>query len=346
MTGHNVRRRTVPISARLKGVAAVLFTLVLCVRSNGQYPKVNLAVGYEVQADWPKRPENIKWRYVTGVAVDKNDNVWIINAQDPPVQVYDREGNFLDAWGTGQFVLPHFLRIDHEGNVWAADFRHHTVRKFTPKGELLLTLGVPNEAGDDERHLNGPTDMAITPSGEIFVTDGYGNNRILHFSADGKLIKTWGGLGVNAGQLSQPHSIVVDSKGLLYVAERNNCRIQVFDQNGNSLAQWRNLVNPWGLCLTGEDELFVCGSSPKRWTELGNLGNPPTDQLVFKLSTQGVAQELWTFPLCRPGEQLPGHLDWVHGIGVDSQGDLYLSDVADESASHRVQKFKRLPAER
>ncbi|HTI49799.1 MAG TPA: peptidyl-alpha-hydroxyglycine alpha-amidating lyase family protein [Planctomycetaceae bacterium] len=339
------RPGTLAFRRRLIRLVLALCALLPSV-AHAQYPKINLAVGYEVDAAWPKKPENIKWRYMTGVAVDKQDRIWTINAVDPPVQVYDRDGKLLDSWGTGQFTLPHYLRIDGEGNVWAADFRQHTIRKFTPKGELLLTLGVPNERGNDERHLNGPTDIAITPAGEIFVTDGYGNNRIIHFDKTGKFVKTWGKLGVGAGELSQPHSIVVDSKGRLYVAERNNCRIQIFDQNGKSLDQWRNLVNPWGLCMLPNDELIVCGSSPKRWTERGNLGNPPTDQLVMKFDTDGRVQELWTFPLARPDEMLPGHLDWVHGLGVDSQGNLYLSDVADDSPAHRLQKFTRLPADK
>lgn len=311
-----------------------------------QYPKINLAVGYQVDPAWPQKPAGIKWRYVTGVAVDADDRIWVLNSLDPPVQVYDAQGNLLDAWGEGQFNLPHFIRIDPQGNVWAADFRQHTVRKFTPQGELLLTLGVPDMPGGDEAHLNGPTDMAIAPAGDVFVSDGYGNNRIVHFDAQGKFVKTWGKLGVKAGELSQPHSIVIDSQGRLYVAERNNARIQVFDQAGNSLAQWRNLVNPWGLWVTPADEILVSGSSPKRWTELGNLGNPPTDQLVMKFNSDGRVLELWTFPLARPGELVPGHLDWVHGIAADSKGNLYLSDVADESLTHRVQKFIRLPAER
>jgi hypothetical protein len=332
------------LALRLSAVCALLVLGgIVDERADAQYPKINLSVGYEVDPQWPKKPESIKWRYVTGVAVDRHDRVWTINAIDPPVQAYDREGNLVASWGTGQFTLPHYLRIDADDNIWAADFRQHTIRKFTPEGKLLLTLGVPNEAGVDEKHLNGPTDMAITPAGDVFATDGYGNNRIVHFNKHGDFVKSWGKLGVASGELSQPHSIVVDSKGLLYVAERNNCRIQVFDQSGRSLAQWRNLVNPWGLCLLPDNKLLVCGSSPKRWKDAGNLGNPPTDQLVMKLDLDGRALELWTFPLAKPGEMLPGHLDWVHGIAADSRGHLYLTDVADDSPTHRLQKFIRLP---
>lgn len=309
------------------------------------YPKINLATGYEVDPAWPQRPAGIDWRYVTGVAVDGDDRVYILNALDPPVQIYDREGNYLDGWGTGLFKNPHFIRIDPEGHVWTADYGQHTVRKFTPDGKLLLTLGVPNEAGDDESHFNRPTDIAVTAAGDVFVTDGYGNNRVVHFDKGGRFVKTWGSLGVGAGELSQPHSIAVDSKGVLYVAERNNCRVQLFNQDGESLGQWRDLINPWGIWITPKDEIYICGSAPKRWTERGNLGNPPIDQLMIRFDTTGRAQQLWIFPQVQNGEMIPGALDWAHGIAVDSHGDLYIGDVADESSAHRVQKFLRLEAE-
>lgn len=326
-------------------VCSILFLLAPPSLAAG-YPKINLAIGYEVDPDWPSRPEHIEWRYMTGVAVDSQDRVWTLNAIDPPVQVYDTEGNFIKSWGAGKFKNPHFIRIDPEGHVWCADYGNHTVRKFTEEGELLLTLGTMDMPGRDEDHLNRPTDVAITPAGDIFVTDGYGNNRVVHYDKEGRFIKDWGELGVGPGNLSQPHSIAVDSAGRLYVGERNNCRIQIFDQEGKTLEQWRDLINPWGIWITPKDEIYVCGSSPARWTEKwGNLGNPPTNQLLLRLDTMGVVQQIWTFPLAKEGELIPGALDWAHGLAVDSKGNLYIGDVADNSATHRVQKFLRLAPE-
>jgi hypothetical protein len=325
------------------GVAAT--HLGATVLAASRYPQTNLAVGYKVDPTWPKKPAAYKWRYMCGLAVDKQDRVWTLNAVAPCVQVYSASGEFLFAWGKDMFKAPHHILVDHEGNVWITDYQRHTVERFTPQGKRLLTLGTADEAGADGRHFNMPTATAVTPSGEVFVTDGYGNNRIVHFRADGRFVKSWGKLGVRAGELSQPHNIALDSKGRLYVGERNNCRIQIFDQDGKSLAQWRNLANPWGFWFTANDELLVCGSSPKRWSGMGNLGNPPTDQLVMKLNSEGRALELWTFPLAEPGKQIPGQIDWIHGIAADSQGNLYLGDVADNSPSHRAQKFLRLPAE-
>jgi len=326
-------------------LVAVALVAFLSAGALAAYPKVNLAVGYKVDPDWPKKPAGMKWRYMTGVAVDPQDRVWTLNAIDPPVQVYDVDGNLLLTWGDGLFKAPHFLRLDPAGNVWIADYRRHTVQKFTQKGELLLTLGTPDEKGNDEKHFNMPTDMAISPAGDVFVTDGYGNNRIVHFDAKGRFVKTWGKLGQEAGEMSQPHSIAMDSKGRLYLGERNNCRIQIFDQSGKSLGQWRNLLNPWCIHITPRDEVMVCGSAPARWTHRGNLGNPPTDALLMKFDTTGRVLEHWVFPMAKEGELIPGHIDWIHGLGVDSKGNVYIGDVADNSKTHRVQKFIRLEPE-
>lgn len=333
-------------TAFLTGLTAVL-SFVYTGTATAQYPKVNLSHGYEVDVDWPKKPLPHRWRYVTGVDVDDQDRIWIVNQMDPPVQCYDREGNLVEAWGDGQFSFPHFLRVAPDGNIWVADFRRHVIRKFTQKGELLLTLGTLDEAGSDNDHLSGPTDIAVAENGDLFVTDGYGNNRIMHYDAEGKFIKTWGELGQEAGQLAQPHAITIDSEGKLYVAERNNCRIQIFDQDGNSLDQWRYLVNPWGLWMTDDDELLVSGSAPARWkADFGNLGNPPPTQLVAKFDLTGRMKELWVLPLSKPGTMNPGELDWVHAIAADSDGNIYLGDVADESPFHRIQKFTRLEPEK
>jgi hypothetical protein len=335
----------IPTRSLRLSVLAILIVLPVLAMA-GPYPKINLAAGYEVDPNWPKKPVDIKWDQIAGVTVDKTGRVWIFNRAEPPVQVYSPEGDFLFSWGEGLFKGPHYLRIDHEGNVWTADFRRHLVRKFTQDGKLLLTLGTPDEAGDDETHLSGPTDMVVSPEGDIFVSDGYGNNRVVHYDKNGRYIKEFGGLGVDVGQLSQPHSIAMDSKGILYVCERNNGRIQQFTQDGKSIGHWRNLINPWGIHITSSDDIFVCGSTPARWTERGNLGNPPHDQILMRFDTTGRALELWGFPLAKDGELEAGHLDWIHGMGFDDQGNLYASDVDETSPEHRVQKFVRLPAER
>jgi DNA-binding beta-propeller fold protein YncE len=303
------------------------------------YPRVNLAVGYDVDPKWPADQEHA-WGAMAGIALDASRRIWLFNRGDVPVQVFTDMGKIVRSWGRGQFREPHQVRIDGEGNVWLVDSSLHIVRKFTQEGVLLLTLGTPDTAGDDSAHLNRPTDVAITQEGQVFVADGYGNNRIVHFDREGRFVKTWGELGSRRGMFSLPHSIAVDSRGQLYVADRNNARIQVFDQTGRCLDEWRDLMVPWHIVVTEQDEIYVCGSSPMRWPKLpipGLLvGIPPKDQLVMIFTPDGRVKRLWSFPK----GQKPGELDWVHALAVDRQGNLYLGDIQGK----RAQRFLRSEA--
>jgi hypothetical protein len=302
------------------------------------YPRTNLATGYDVVHSWPDRPKGLEWGAMAGISIGLADEVWTFNRGAVPVQVYTRDGKFVRSWGQGQFREPHQVRIDQTGNVWLADSGLHVVRKFTPEGQLLLTLGVAGEPGEDSTHLNRPTDMAVSNGGDIFVSDGYGNNRIVHFDASGRFVATWGGLGTGPGQFSLPHSIALDSQGRLFVADRNNARVQVFDQAGHFLGEWRDLLVPWHIVITERDEIYVCGSSPMRWPRLpipGLLvGIPPKDQLIMVFTPDGRVTRLWTFP---PGKR-PGELEWVHALAVDRQGNLYAGDIQ----GRRAQKFLKL----
>jgi DNA-binding beta-propeller fold protein YncE len=305
------------------------------------YPKINMVAGYELDPNWPVRPLDYKWGAMSGVVVDAKDQVWIFHRGKTPIQVFSPEGKLVDSWGDGMFKTPHGLRLDPEGNVWTTDCDLQVVQKFTPKGKLLLTLGTLKEAGEDATHFNRPTDIAITPRGDVYVADGYANNRVAHYDAKGRFINAWGKLGVRPGEFSIPHTIAVDSRGRVYVCDRNNVRVQVFDADGKFLAEWKNLLTPWGIWITPKDEIFISGSSPMRWAESPMLGLPPKDQLVMKFDTTGRVQEVWTFPLGQTGKERPGELNWLHGIALDSHGSLYLGDIM----GHRVQKFRRLAGE-
>lgn len=303
-----------------------------------KYPRTNLATGYQVDPGWPQRPSQIQWGAVSGVAVDGQDQVWVYTRAIPPVQVYDSSGKFLRAWGEGVINNAHHVKFDPQGNVWLSDIGNHTVMQFTPEGKLLKTLGTKGVAGEDATHLNQPTDMAISPTGEIFVSDGYANSRVVHFDKTGKFVKAWGKLGTKPGEFSLPHSIVMDSKGRLYVADRNNVRIQVFDQKGKYLEQWANVIVPWGLSITKADEIWVCGSSPMQWRDQGTfLGIPPKDQVFMKFNTSGKLLQFWGVPIGQVGQEQPGECDWVHTIATDSKGNLYVGDIRGK----RAQKFVR-----
>lgn len=302
------------------------------------YPHVNMTTWYKVDPSWPQRPQGIEWGQMPGVAVDADDNVWLYTRANPPVQVYDAHGKFLRSWGEDVVGKAHHIKIDRDGTIWLADIGNHVVMQFTPQGKLLKTLGTRGEPGDDETHLNQPTDMAVAPNGDVFVSDGYGNNRIVHFDKDGHFVKAWGRLGTGPGEFSLPHAIVMDSRGRLYVADRNNVRVQVFDQNGRFLDEWRNLLVPWGFWISKHDEIWVCGSSPQPWRpEDEALGCPPKDQVFMKFNPDGKLLQLWTVPKAEDGKEQPGECNWVHGIALDSHGNIYAGDIIGK----RAQKFVR-----
>ncbi|WP_339908810.1 peptidyl-alpha-hydroxyglycine alpha-amidating lyase family protein [Symmachiella dynata] len=308
---------------------------------------------YDVDPAWPQRPETISGAgWVSGLAVDDKDQVWFFRKGPDPVQVYSASGEFVRSWGKDRFLNPHQLRIGPDGNIWVADFGLHVVQKFTPEGELLQTLGVRGEKGDDELHFNMPTDMVITPKGDIFVTDGYGNRRIVHFDKDGKFVKAWGSYGTEPGKFVLPHAIQLDSKGLLYVADRNSARIQIFTQEGELVDQWSNLIMPWGISINKKDEVWVCGSSPHWWVRDGKAPEYK-DQLFMRFNTDGRVQQVWSIPLGDIGENKdkpdvsrlkPGEAVGVHCIAQDSQGNLYVGDIYGERAQKFVPVTQRAPA--
>lgn len=305
---------------------------------------------FDVVPTWPKRPENVSGKgWVSGLAVDAQDNVWFFRKGPDPVQVYTADGEFVRTWGKGLFESPHHLRIDPEGNIWLADFGLHIVQKFTPEGKVLLTLGTRGEKGEDQTHFNMPTDMAITKAGDIFVTDGYGNRRVVHFTKDGKFVKTFGTAGPKPGQFVLPHAIVVDSKGVLYIADRNSGRIQLFNQEGKFLDHWSNVLMPWGLSVTPQDELWVCGSSPHWWYRHGQYPEYK-DQLFMRFNTEGRVLQSWTLPLGNIGTNKdmpdtsklkPGETVGAHCIAQDSNGNVYVGDIYGERAQKFVPVSKR-----
>jgi len=295
--------------------------------------------GFKVDPSWPKKPSTITWGDVPGVAVDAKDNVWVFTRHAPNLQIYTPKGDLLKTWPDLEHKTAHHIKFDAAGNVWLADVGLHTVRKFSPDGKLLLTLGTPGVEGVDETHLNKPTDMAIAPSGDVFVSDGYGNNRVVHFDRQGKFVKAWGKMGSAPGEFNLPHAICMDSKGRLYVADRSNARIQVFDQSGAFVEQWRNLLVPWGLSITPQDEIWACGSSPTLdHNNQGMTGIPPRDQVFMRFATSGKLLELWCPTLGAEGQEKPGETDWVHAVATDSKGNLYAGDIKGK----RVQKFTRV----
>lgn len=308
------------------------------------YPRVNPAPSYKVDPSWPKKPEEFVWKDMPGIAVDAQDNVWIFTRSTPPVQVYRPDGTFVRAWG-GDFIgTAHHIKIGPSGSVWITDIKRHVVRECTPDGKVLRTLGTLDEPGDDESHFDKPTDVAITNEGDIFVADGYGNNRVAHFDKNGKFVKQWGKLGVDPDEFSLPHAITVDARGRLLVADRNNARVQVYSQEGKLVDSWQGVIVPWGFWNAADDTIWVCGSTPQPWAidakyPLAPLGCPPKDQVLMRFDLDGKVQQIWSVPKGEDEHEQPGDLNWVHGMAVDSEGNIYAGDIIGK----RAQKFVRKP---
>jgi len=221
---------------------------------------------YQLVEHWAQFPPGItKWGAATGVDVDSHGNVYVLHRNDSmPVMAFDSHGKFLRSWGQGMFKTTHFLRVDRFGSVWVTDRGNMQAFKFNSDGKLLMTLGKKGVTGDNTSpdSFNGMADLAVSRNADIFIADGEGpNTRVARFSKDGKFVKWWGGKGTEPGQFNVPHSIAIDSKGRLYVADRSNNRIQIFDQSGKFLDQWTNFGTPWGLFVKGDRIYVVDGTA-------------------------------------------------------------------------------------
>jgi DNA-binding beta-propeller fold protein YncE len=297
---------------------------------------------YSLVDGWAKLSEGESFRDVTGIAVNKQDQVVVLNRSQHPIMVFDHEGNLVSSWGEGYFGRAHGSCIGPDGSIYCTDDRKHIVTEFDSKGKVLMVLGTKDKPSDTGYRptsdffeslatithggppFNRPTGVDISPSGDIFVADGYGNARVHRFSADGQLLFSWGEPGPAPGQFRLPHSLRVDRCERVWVADRENSRIQIFNDKGEFLTQWTDLFRPTDLCIAN-DVVYVSelcrrisiftmeGKLLARW---GNEGHDPGDPLFVA----------------------------PHAVAVDSHGDLYIGEVAVTSAkvdrgARTIQKF-------
>ena len=272
---------------------------------------------YQLVENWAQFPPGVtKWGSATGVDVDSHGNVYVLHRNESmPVMAFDSHGKFLRSWGQGMFKTTHFLRVDRFGSVWVTDRGNMQAFKFNSDGKLLMTLGKKGVTGDNTSpdSFNGMADLAVSRNGDIFIADGEGpNTRVARFSKDGKFIKWWGGKGTEPGQFNVPHSIAIDSKGRLYVADRSNNRIQIFDQAGKFLNQWTNLGTPWGLFVRNDLMYIVDG------TENNCL-------LIVGLKDGKVLEKI-------------GGLANATAVAVDSNGAIYVAEVNGANVKKFVKK--------
>ena len=249
-----------PDRGRVRCAAAAIVTITVMAAIAFAQPNP-----FHTVENWAKLPPGIEWGSVISVDPDAHGDLWVFHRSEPPLLKFDPSGKVIQSFGKGMFVQPHGLHIDRDGFLWATDAqgkdgKGHQVFKFTPDGRVLMTLGTAGVSGEGPNTFNGPTDVAIAANGDIFVTDGHGNNRVVKFSKDGKFLKAWGKKGSAPGEFNLPHSIALDSTGRLFIADRENSRIQIFDQEGRFLDQWKQFGRPSGIYISKEDTIYVADS--------------------------------------------------------------------------------------
>jgi DNA-binding beta-propeller fold protein YncE len=316
-------------------------------------------------------PDGRTWGSTAGVDIGPDGQLWAYDrcganscagSTVDPILKFDRNtGKLLASFGRGQFVFPHGIHIDRDGNVWITDGRAaneaelakfpdakgkgHTVTKFSPDGKVLLQLGKPGVGARGTDTFLEPNDVITTPSGDIFVSDGHSgqfanagpetNARIVKFTRDGKYVKEWGKLGSAAGEFRTPHALALDSRGRLFVADRGNHRIQVFDQNGTFLEEWKQFSRVSGLFITPDDMLYAIDSesSPERhpnWKTGVRIGTTKADKVLQFI----------------PPHALPAggaHGAAGEGIAVDRDGNVYAAEgpLSRQAAEGGITKYTK-----
>ena len=262
---------------------------------------------YEPVRDWAKLPSGWSFGWIPAIAVDSRDRVYVHSRSEHPMVVFDRDGNFLTSWGEDLLQNAHGLRIDAEDNLYCTVWKDHCVHKLTSDGELQWTLGTPGVPRPPGLPFNLPTNLAVAPDGCLFVSDGYGNAKVHKFSPDGVLLKSWGEPGTGPGQFDLVHDVWVDSEYLVYVCDRSNNRIQIFDGEGNYLREWADPYGPDFVWFDPDETIFVADLRHR----------------VSVLNRDGQVLSRWGEKGDDPG-QFPG---FPHAIWGDSRGDIYVGEV-------------------
>ena len=276
---------------------------------------------YEVISDWAKLPDGWSFGWIPGVGVDSRDRVIVSSRSEHTLIIFDTDGNVIESWDETVLVPEnaHGIYIDGEDNVYLTEWLGHCVYKFSSGGELQWTLGTPGVPRPPGVPFNRPTDLAIAPDGCLFVSDGYVNHKVHKFSPEGVLIKSWGEPGSGPGQFDLVHSVWIDSDYRVYICDRENNRIQLFDAEGEYLDEWPDFLRPDKLWFDSDETIFMAEIGPR----------------VTILDRQGSVLSQWG----EAGDEPHQFESFPHGIWGDSRGDLYVSEVA---ADGLIKKFVRV----
>jgi DNA-binding beta-propeller fold protein YncE len=295
---------------------------------------------YEADNAFGDLPDGWSFIEAVGAATDSRDRVYVFNRGTHPIIVFDRDGKFLSAWGEGRFVRPHGIWIGPDDSLYLTDDMDHTVGKYTPDGELIWKIGTSGRGSDsgvqnsDYRTIvrgappfNQPTNLALAPTGEMYISDGYGNARVHKYSADGKLLTSWGEPGTKPGEFNVPHGIIVDPRGRVLVADRENSRLQIFSPDGEYLEEWTEPRRPCDMFIDKQNRLYIA--------ELGfraGMANPDPNGPGPRIGIYDLDGHLLAAWGDGGRAGVPGEFTAPHDIWVDSRGSIYLSEVVVSAA--------------
>jgi len=302
---------------------------------------------YTTIEKWGHLPEGRTWGSTSAVDVAPNGNLWVAErcgantcagSDLPAILEFDRSGTLVKSFGAGMFVFPHGFLVDRDGNVWVTDAqgrdgKGHQVLKFSPDGKLLLTLGKAGVAGSGPDEFNQPSDVAVAPNGDIFVADGHdakSNMRIVKFTKDGKFIRTWGKPGSAPGEFNVPHGIAFDSKGRLFVADRANNRIQIFDQEGTFLEEWKQFSRVSGIYIDNNDVLYGADSE-------SNTKRNPGWKRGIRVGSARDGKLIAFIPDPEPNPDASA-TSGAEGVAADAQGNIYGAEVGPKMVKKYVRK--------
>ena len=272
---------------------------------------------YEVEEGWAKLPDGWDMKLVAGVGVDSRDRVYAFNRGDHPMIVFDSDGNVVASWGEETFNFAHAVYVDASDNLWLTDRYGQVVWKCDTDGNLLQTLGTVGEPAAGGGPFHDPTQLAFAPNGDMYVSDGYVNSRTHRFSAAGEHLNSWGEFGDAPGQFNLPHSVWVDPRERVWVADRENSRIQFFNLDGLFLYEWDGLERPADFYMDADGVMYVA----------------EIDAGVAVVDMDG--KILSRFGECGDG---PGQFVSPHGIWGDSRGNLYLCEVGRENSIFKLRR--------
>ena len=298
---------------------------------------------YEVSGDnWGELPDGWIYQEATAVAVDSNDNVYVFNRGGHPVIVFDSEGKYLNSWGEDIFATPHGITIGPDDSVYCVDTGDSTIRKLTTDGKLIFTLGDPGNPAPpmSGKPFNRPTHVGVDPrNGILYVADGYSNSHVHTYDPDGNYLGTWGESGTDMGQLNIVHNIDIDSDGYVYIGDRENHRVQIFDENGKYETQWVNMSRAAAVYIDkrGESDIVYVGeyfagiASNVIGTDLGpRVSIYQTDgTLLARVGRESYGDE-------------PGRFYSPHGVAVDSRGDIYVAEVSYSDYGSKMEPPREL----